>query len=380
MQIIYTELKNTLEYVCSINVFDTQMLMRVSYNSRSKKRIISLTSLDESILFLKPTYITEGSRVFPNINAKLNGLSFYITLNPLSFSGENYKDWANQYQLCFVEYTPYTNLTTDRFYVNKSSGNDSQGSDDEDTSVTPSFGDWVVTKVEIVNQDIKYFSEKTNTIDTYDSYAVYPLEQALVNSFHDVDMQQWQGFVDAVNTITNNSEWVYDTETKTIKYIDQSTIPLSAYPLVYHRDGRYFSDPYEMCEYVASSLNTVFANVIIHRYRIGGGKLEERPFEGFNNLNNSVCRFKSGSYSGASVVSNPTYDPNIVITPVTVEMVVVAEKIISNLQSSNEGTSLLAEAYIEAVVNSIFNQTSSKQFVNLDELKTQLESNKTLRS
>ena len=107
MQIIYTELKDTLEYTCSINVFNTQMTMRVSYNSRSKKRLISLTSIDGDILYLKPTYITYGSRIFPNFNAVIEGLSFYITLDRLTLTGDNYLNWANLFSLCFVEYIPF---------------------------------------------------------------------------------------------------------------------------------------------------------------------------------------------------------------------------------------------------------------------------------
>lgn len=365
MQIIYTELKNTLEYICSINVFDTQMLMRVSYNSRSKKRLISLTSLDESILFLKPTYITEGSRVFPNVNAELNGLSFYITLNPLSFSGENYKDWANQYQLCFVEYTPYTNLTTERFYVNKNL--DGQGFDDEDTSVTPSFGDWVVTTVEVVNQDIKYFGEKTNTVDTYDSYALYPLEQALINSFYDVDMQQYAAFTSAVEQLIGFVDWVVDTANNQIVYKVPSSDPNHpTNQYIYSHSGTGIEDTTKLG----------LANKVCSALDFGS-------FQRWRDDTQLVfyCTGGGGSYAISTSV-NPAYDPNAEQEQKTLPLYAVAQQIISNSTSTSidEVLKMLSEDYINLVANSIFNTDKNKQFVKVDDLKTQLESNKTLRS
>jgi len=108
VDVIYTELKNTYNYFCEISVFDVPMLMTVSYNSRSKKRLVSLTSLDGDVLFLKPTYITKGSRVFPNFNATLYDLNFYISLyNYSGSSSEDYSTWANDFQLVFVQYEKF---------------------------------------------------------------------------------------------------------------------------------------------------------------------------------------------------------------------------------------------------------------------------------
>ena len=64
----------------------------------------------------------------------------------------------------------------------------------------------------------------------------------------------------------------------------------------------------------------------------------------------------------------------------TIPLETVAQKVISNTQSTNQGTALLAEAYLEAVANSIFNTESSKQFVKLSDLLSQFEPNKTLRT
>ena len=65
----------------------------------------------------------------------------------------------------------------------------------------------------------------------------------------------------------------------------------------------------------------------------------------------------------------------------TIKLNVVAQKVISNAESSpDEILKLLSQDYINLVAESIFNTDTSKQFVNLEELVTQLENNKVLRS
>ena len=63
----------------------------------------------------------------------------------------------------------------------------------------------------------------------------------------------------------------------------------------------------------------------------------------------------------------------------TIPLDLVAQKVIFNTSSSNEGISLLAEAYIAEVVNSINDTNVSKQFIKLEDLIPQLEANKVLR-
>ena len=57
----------------------------------------------------------------------------------------------------------------------------------------------------------------------------------------------------------------------------------------------------------------------------------------------------------------------------------IAQQIISNTQSADQGTALLAEAYIQAVTESIFNENPAKRFVKLSDLLAQFEQNKVLR-
>lgn len=57
----------------------------------------------------------------------------------------------------------------------------------------------------------------------------------------------------------------------------------------------------------------------------------------------------------------------------------IAQQIISNTQSADQGTALLAETYIQAVTESIFNENPAKRFVKLSDLLAQFEQNKVLR-
>lgn len=57
----------------------------------------------------------------------------------------------------------------------------------------------------------------------------------------------------------------------------------------------------------------------------------------------------------------------------------IAQQIISNTQSADQGTALLAETYIQAVTESIFNENPAKRFVKLSDLLAQFEQNQVLR-
>ena len=77
---------------------------------------------------------------------------------------------------------------------------------------------------------------------------------------------------------------------------------------------------------------------------------------------------------------NPAYDPNAEQEQKTLPLDVVAQKIISNAESSaDEVLKLLSEDYINLVANSVFDSNPSKQFVKLEDLIPQLEVNKVLR-
>ncbi|WP_442768556.1 hypothetical protein [Acinetobacter bohemicus] len=91
------------------------------------------------------------------------------------------------------------------------------------------------------------------------------------------------------------------------------------------------------------------------------------------------CYTNAGSFQ-VNYTINPYYNPNATGETFYVSFETIAQKIISNASSSNQAISLLAEAYLEAVATSIFNTNPSKQFVQLSDLLSQFELNKTLRT
>ena len=90
--------------------------------------------------------------------------------------------------------------------------------------------------------------------------------------------------------------------------------------------------------------------------------------------------YASGASWQVLYEQNLYYNPNATGETFYVSFETIAQKIISNASSSNQAISLLAEAYLEAVATSIFNTNPSKQFVQLSDLLSQFELNKTLRT
>ena len=107
VDITYVELKNFPNYVCPVDIFGVPCLLAASYNSRKGQRLISLTSYDGEIVYLKPTFITNLDRVFLNFNMLLNELDVYVTLEALTINGvkqtsTDYLNWSSSYRLAFV--------------------------------------------------------------------------------------------------------------------------------------------------------------------------------------------------------------------------------------------------------------------------------------
>ncbi len=237
-------------------------------------------------------------------------------------------------------------------------------------SVDMPWSEWIISPTVTVNTTgiAHYTAYKTNQREYYDSYANLDLTDAIIRSFHDTDMQQWEGFKDAVNELTGVVDWVVDESLELITYKDPNDIRALEYVWYY-----------------ATAVNNqpTAASACIALYKLIG--LNYYGFELRNgNPDAATCFAKTrqnpdGYYAASEVYrkSNPNYDPTI---QSSITFLSVAQKIISNLQSLNEGTSLLVEVYIEAVANSIFNTESSKQFVKASDLIFQLELNKTLRT
>lgn len=250
-----------------------------------------------------------------------------------------------------------------------------------DWAIDMPWSDWILNAGVTVNTGgiAHYTTYKTNQREYYDSYANLDLAAAIVRSLSDTDMQQWQAVKDAANELTGVTDWVVDIENERVVYT--GTIDLNKYSQYMYRNTNYYQ------RYREDVFNTVDAeikhskwNKDVYRY--------DSP---------SVCKLKAssttmdctvtiahpsyGKLSGLyNRLNNSNYDPNYTPQQLSISFISVAQKIISNTASSNQAISLLAEAYLEAVANSIFNADESKQFVKLSDLLSQFELNKTLRT
>lgn len=236
------------------------------------------------------------------------------------------------------------------------------------------WGYWILNSSVTVNTNgIAYYTAyKTNQREYYDSYANLDLTAAIVRSLHDSDMQQWQAVKDAANELTGVTNWVIDPGNSQIVYTKPSDLNDPQDPeygkYLYGMGFGEFPSPNKACQ----SFTTVH-NI------------------GFISANYDQCVTRQSlwgvmsdyAYAWSSLRTNPAYIPpsnGSLNGERLLTFAAIAQKIISNASSSDQAISLLAEAYIEAVANSIFNANESKQFVKRSDLLSQFELNKTLRT
>ena len=234
------------------------------------------------------------------------------------------------------------------------------------------FGDWILNQgFTIVGDDIRYTGYKTNSVDTYDSFAVFDLETALVHSFHNEDMQQWQGFIDAVNELTGVSDWIVDISNQMINYTVLDTNPPYYYTSI-------------------SGIKDVASEVCLLNldYRVQASQwLASSMFTGvqYNSTDTyTYCEYLLDLPDGRRGISMtdrifPVESRPVQNNEFSLPFNSVANKIVLNAQSSNAGIQIQAENYIDLVANSVFDTNPSKQFVKLEDLIPQLETNKVLR-
>ena len=238
--------------------------------------------------------------------------------------------------------------------------------------IIPPFQDWQLNPAVTVTEAMAHYTAyNTNGHEYHDSYADLDLTEAIVRSLHDSDMQQWQVIIDVVNALTGVTDWVLDPANNRIVYTDPSDKQLSTTPTAWRNSwvapsasNAYFTSPNAACSALNASIGFPDSN-----------------FKGTGSYSASDsyrCDFISGSGS-VNLENNPRYDPTAEREEKYLPLSVVAQKVISNAESSNESISLLAEAYIEAVANSIFSTDVAKQFVKIEDLNSQFELNKTLR-
>lgn len=229
------------------------------------------------------------------------------------------------------------------------------------------WGEWILNSdYELSGDNIRYTAYKTNQRDFYDSLANFDLITALVRSFHDTDMQQWQGFKDAANALIGREGWLVD--------ISKSMISSSSRTYELRQSPPLVSDSIQ-------SVCKLFANQV--QAGLGGGAdfyfLKAYGAFSSGSSYDFYCTIWRDRYGNQTFYRTENgYEGDIV----TIEkpFTELAFKIITNAKSDNQGIALFAEAYLENIAQSIFNQDEAKQFVKLSELLSQFELNKKLRT
>jgi len=251
----------------------------------------------------------------------------------------------------------------------------------------PAFGDWVLNQeFTVVGDDIRYTGYKTNGIDTYDSFASSSLQDALVKSFLDPDLQQYAAFTTAVEQLLGAVDWILDPTNNQIKYEVPPSDPNSP------QNQFYWVSVYNLTR---SSTYTEAANkMVAETCRLNNYHSCSIPYDftviSSDSSGPSAYSFKYDTYTSSGTktvrnsnttrVVNPDYDPNATPEENYLPLDVVAQKVISNAESStDEALKMLSEDFIDLVVNSVFDNNPSKQFVKLEDLIPQLEANKVLR-
>lgn len=254
------------------------------------------------------------------------------------------------------------------------------------------WGDWILNSGVTVSTNgiAHYTAYKTNQREYYDSYANLDLTTAIVLSLSDTDMQQWQAVRDACNQLTGVTDWYFDTVNECVSY---TQLPTSSNGAATEYDAFFYSEissatsgyrtPELSCEATAA-FSRSSSNGDYLGYYFTHIAPNYDPANGANGCIGTAYNKYSGENYGAYSWAvygkpNPNYNPNAITPTLTKTFLEIAIQIISNISSSNEAISLLAEVYLEAVANSIYNADESKQFVKLSDLLSQLELNKTLR-
>lgn len=236
------------------------------------------------------------------------------------------------------------------------------------------WGEWILNAgYTLVGDDIRYTGFKTNIADYYDSHADFNLVTALVRSFHDLDMQEWQGFINAANELTGVTNWVVDSLNNRINYIEQAE---------YSR-GNWCAANGFGCRSTSQQVADDWFNSIGYQ-NVVCSSLDSGIDSGSGSTARYFNFYECVGKNGPNDVSGrlKVISDNVQVTGEerSILFEVVAQKIISTAAShTNESVQMFAEIYIDAVANSIFNANVAKQFIRLSELISQFENNKTLR-
>jgi len=222
----------------------------------------------------------------------------------------------------------------------------------------PVWGLWQLNQEISINSNMaRYTASKTNGKQLASSYAEIDLIAALVRSFADIDMQQWQAVKDAANQLTGVNDWVLDPANNRIVYYETNT-------------DSHCSGPFNAAGGFSGGSSAAALCTTI-KQRLGYESVSTSFLDGDCR---ATCTFNNGDTAlvYGVVVGEVEKEEKYLPLPT------VAQQVISNAESLDQGISLLAETYIKTVAKSIFNSDQSKQFVKQDDLVSQFEENKIL--
>ena len=383
----YVELQDVPSYSTNITVEGQLLKLSFLWNERIGKRVLSIKNTSD-VVYLQNTILHPNEPLELNSNAVLDDLPYSVTLVKTGDNKVgNIFNWSKDFILCFSRTVDLDVKKLNVVY----------GVTTPSTPILPKpdpiFGDWILNQeFTILEDDIRYTGYKTNGTDTYDSFALSNLQDALVKSLLDPDLQQWQAVNDAIGQLTGASSWTFDNAAKVVRYMDSPTA-IQPYDQYYYDSDSAKITPSHLSRRTAEAACKAFADwtqtplnpdYLAYSYVSLRSDYYDNPSNGtgacLGTAYNKYSNENYGSYSWDMTRHlNPNYDPNYVAPTTTITYQQVADKIITNSNVADQGISLLAEAYLEAVADSIFSSDESKQFVKLEDLIPQLEANKVLR-
>lgn len=252
------------------------------------------------------------------------------------------------------------------------------------------YGDWILNNgYSLVGDNIRYTVYKTNQRNYYDSYADFDLVTALVRSFHDENMQQWQGVQDAIQSL-NGFNPLFNNENNTITVAIINSDKLYCQSTSQNCVGfktKIASIPETLKTYPTSTdicaiYNDLVANPKVEATRfplIDGTR--STGYRCVAEINGQNVYMWGWGYV-VDIKLNPNYGSNAptIYDYKTITYDDLALQLLSNLNSSNQGVSLNSEVYIQYLAESIFGNNPSQTFVNLHDVAPQFEHNKILRT
>lgn len=207
--------------------------------------------------------------------------------------------------------------------------------------------EWKIEKTEVNYTDLEatYTGTTKKGNRTYTDVVKYLLSNAMLQSFSDPNMQQWQGFIQAVNELTGVTDWIVDADNRVI-YYPQVNPELPTYPMVWRWNT-----------FIGSSADSVCDQILPYdqsQYPVYNSVKTELIM---NSDTSATCYLynKDDQMKNLYTIAyqvNPNYDPQATEEKEALPFDVVAQQIVLNTQSSDQATSLLAEAYIDEVAKS----------------------------